>query len=296
VSKIEIQGFRAFGKKPQILDLDTPVAVFWGPNSQGKTSLAEAFEFLLTGKIVRRDLMASTQDEFSDALRNVHISDTCPVYVEAEISVDGSKYAVRRNLVSDYGKKRDCESTLQIDGKTASENELLDLGIVLSQPPLRTPVLSQHTLGYLFSAKPQERAVYFRSLLEVTDLEEFRTAVAALEHNLRPQPDDYLTKLNLSGAIPEVAPFLTPLQTTQIPTIEELRDSFLQSTAAILEAAGVPIPDEDDRLPKVEDILIHRRSKTFPVEQFDKEPLGKWAAPGNPSWQTLQSYIEEGIS
>src|SRR6266545_6263036 len=59
INKIEIQGFRAFGAKPQTLVFSSPIAAVWGANSQGKTSLAEAFEFLLTGATVRRELLAS---------------------------------------------------------------------------------------------------------------------------------------------------------------------------------------------------------------------------------------------
>ena len=44
---IEINGFRSFGDGPQRLEFASPVAVAWGPNSQGKTSIAEAFEFQL---------------------------------------------------------------------------------------------------------------------------------------------------------------------------------------------------------------------------------------------------------
>jgi recombinational DNA repair ATPase RecF len=73
INKVEIQGFRAFGRKGQTLAFGSAIAAVWAPNSQGKTSLAEAFEFLLTGEIVRRQLMASTQDEFADALRNAHM-------------------------------------------------------------------------------------------------------------------------------------------------------------------------------------------------------------------------------
>src|SRR3546814_8457230 len=65
ISKLEIQGFRAFGRSAQTLNLPSALAAVWGPNSQGKTSLAEAVEFLLTGQIVRRTLMASSQDEFA---------------------------------------------------------------------------------------------------------------------------------------------------------------------------------------------------------------------------------------
>ena len=181
INRIEIQGFRAFGKNKQELVFGSPIAAVWAPNSQGKTSLAEAFEFLLTGQIVRRQLMASTQDEFADALRNAHMPAEMPVYVEAEIvGTDGTPHQVRKTLLADYAKRQDCRSSLEIDGAPASQNDLAALGIVLSQPPLAAPVLAQHTLGYLFSARPQDRASYFKAVLEVTDLEELRGAVAAL--------------------------------------------------------------------------------------------------------------------
>ncbi len=67
------------------------MSVVWGPNSQGKTSLAEAFEFLSTGDTARREMLASA------------------------------------------------------------------LGVRLSEPSLEAPVLMQRTLGYLFSARPQDR-------------------------------------------------------------------------------------------------------------------------------------------
>jgi DNA repair exonuclease SbcCD ATPase subunit len=74
IKSLSIRGFRAYGAAEQTLNLPTDIAVVWGPNSTGKTSLAEAFEFLLTGSIARRELMASSQDEFADALRNAHLA------------------------------------------------------------------------------------------------------------------------------------------------------------------------------------------------------------------------------
>jgi recombinational DNA repair ATPase RecF len=85
LTKIEIQGFRAFGQATQTLEFRSAIAVVWGPNSQGKTSFAEAFEFLLTGQICRRELMASGQDEFADALRNAHMPPGSEVFVRAEV-------------------------------------------------------------------------------------------------------------------------------------------------------------------------------------------------------------------
>jgi recombinational DNA repair ATPase RecF len=70
ITRIELQGFRSFGQSRQILDLPDSVAALWGGNSQGKTSFAEALEFLLTGQIARRELLASAKDEFIEAIRN----------------------------------------------------------------------------------------------------------------------------------------------------------------------------------------------------------------------------------
>src|SRR3546814_6258103 len=108
ISKLEIQGFRAFGRSAQTLNLPSALAAVWGPNSQGKTSLAEAVEFLLTGQIVRRTLMASSQDEFADALRNAHLPAGTQAFVQAVIvDTDGVARTVKRVLKTDYSKKQD---------------------------------------------------------------------------------------------------------------------------------------------------------------------------------------------
>jgi len=82
---IELQGFRSYGAEQQIAEINAPIAVFWGPNSKGKTSFAEAIEFLLTGQIVKREILASRQDEFTDALRHAHLDDNVETFVAATV-------------------------------------------------------------------------------------------------------------------------------------------------------------------------------------------------------------------
>ncbi len=143
IKSLSVKGFRAFGATEQTLNLPTDLSVVWGPNSLGKTSLAEAFEFLLTGRIIRRELMASTQDEFADALRNAHLTVGEEVYVTASIiAADGTPHTIRRVLTDDYTKRQDCKSRLEIDGETATEVDLSRLGITLSQTPWQAPVLA----------------------------------------------------------------------------------------------------------------------------------------------------------
>lgn len=294
IRKLEIQGFRSFGRKLQTLEFPSPLAAVWGPNSQGKTSLAEAFEFLLTGRIVRRELLASSQDEFADALRNAHMPAGVPVFVQAEIvDAGGATHTIKRRLVSDYGKKQDCATALEIDGKTGNEQALQNLGLVLSQPPLRAPVLAQHTLGYLFSVRPQDRADYFRALLEVTDLEAFRTAVAGLEADLKAPDDPLLTKLGAAVGVAAAAPALGPLR-TNVPTPAAIAQAFVAATGALIAAAGEAVPASgDERLARVEQILAEKRAKTFPLKGFDKQPLGSWTPPEASRLDALAAYVTE---
>src|SRR5260370_5669618 len=225
ISRVEIEGFRSFGAKLQTLALSPTITAVWGPNSKGKTSLAEACEFLLTGAIVRRELLASAKDEFADSLRNAHIPAATQVLIRAEIvGADSAAHTIVRTLTADYGKRQDCQSTLTIDGKPASEQNLTVLGIALSQPPLRAPVLAQHTLGYLLSARPQDRAAYFKALLEVIDLDAFRIAVARLDNELQTPVLPPLAQLAAAAGIAEAGPALAPLR-AKVPTIAQIEQA-----------------------------------------------------------------------
>ncbi len=296
INKIEIQGFRAFGRKGQTLSFGSALAAIWAPNSQGKTSLAEAFEFLLTGQIVRRQLVASSQDEFADALRNAHMPVATQAYVEAEITDrDGKPHRVRRTLISDYAKRKDCQSALQIDGGDAKESDFAALGIVLSQPPLAAPVLAQHTLGYLFSARPQDRATYFKKILEVTDLEELRGAAAALDAKFKPDDSDrQWIRLAAAAAIEDAEPLLTPLKTS-VPGSVDLAAAIDGAITAILTAAaGDPLPTTPaERLAALEGLLLERRAKTFPIDGFHRRPLADWTEPAQGEWDKLDAYLAE---
>jgi len=294
INKIEIQGFRAFGREPQTLAFDSGLAVVWGPNSQGKTSLAEAFEFLLTGTIVRRQLLASTQDEFADSLGNVHLPPGTPVFVRAEVHVvDGRPHTIKRTLVTDFGKREDCKSLLEIDSSSASEADLAKLGLVLSQPPLRAPILAQHSLGYLFSVGPLDRATYFKALLEVTDLDSFRAAVAELERDLAPVESPPLAKLGKAEAIPVAGAALAGLRTSVVDT-RNVEDAIAAGLRSLIESAGRSAPDGLSELANAaESLLGEARARTFPLRLLGSRQLASWESPPKACWEELAEYLTE---
>ena len=101
---VEVRGFRAFGTEPTPFDFSVPITVVHAGNSQGKTSLAEALEFLISGRSSRRDLLGGAKAEYHDSLRNAHMpAEDERVYVEAVVRTeDGKKHDVRRELVQRY--------------------------------------------------------------------------------------------------------------------------------------------------------------------------------------------------
>lgn len=181
ILRLRIRGFRSYGTEVREVELDSPITVIKGDNSQGKTATAEALEFLFTGLSSRRDLFGGAKAEYERMLANVHLpqGDT-EVWVEADVRcADGVERTVRRTLTADYSASSDCESTATIDSRPVRDLALL--GIPFGEPPLAAPVLLQHNLRYVLSTAPQQRAAYFRALLELIDLDQVREAVARVK-------------------------------------------------------------------------------------------------------------------
>lgn len=294
IRTLSVRGFRAFGPAEQTLNLPSDIAVVWGPNSKGKTSLAEAFEFLLTGRISRRELMASTQDEFADALRNAHLADSDETSVAACITAaDGTDHTLKRVLTTDYGKRQDCASRLTIDDVLATEDELKDLGLILSQPPLEAPVLAQHTLSYVFSVRPQDRANYFKTLLEVTDLDDLQKDIATLADQLSIPNNELVRKFNSCASVHDLAPTLGPMRHT-VPELAALRAGIEGAARILAQAAGGPVPASlGEQLAVIRSILADRRSTTFPTQGFEHKDLTSWSPPPAASWNQLTAYLDE---
>lgn len=294
IERLTVQGFRSFGKEPQILEFDAPLAIIWGPNSEGKTSLAEAFEFLFTGDIARRQLLSSALDEFADALCNAHLPDETPTFVEATICADDeTSHTLRRTVTSDFTKIRPCTSTLELDGTTATDASLAKLGIELSEPPLAAPVLMQHTLAYLFTAKPQQRSAYFKTLLEVTDLDDVRDSLRTVTETLQAPSNEHLTRLNDCQAVDIIREELIPLL-AGIPSVTAIRESVASAAAILLtDAEMTPAEDTDARLAQLDEAVEDKRAETFPVAGFRRSTADlAWSPPLASVWTDLDTYVE----
>lgn len=295
LKKIELQGFRSFGTGTQSFELPTTVAVFWGGNSQGKSSLAEAMEFLLTGQIARRELLASTKEEFSDSLKNVHLGDNVPVSVSAEVlCADGQTRTLKRTLTEDYKRgAQGCTSVIQIDGQTSQQGDIENkLGIKLFPSPLSAPVLAQHTLGYIFSVGPTERASYFRAMLDTQDLEDFRTTLAGLSSRIIPPTSSAMQNLQVIEESQELATHVAKIRKSQTP--DELEKHLLANCTALLNSLAItPKEGIAAQVLQIAEELQNRRAKAFPIELFAHGIFSAWSNTADSMDACIESFLAE---
>jgi len=290
INSLSVRGFRAFGSVGQQLTFNSTLSVVWGSNSQGKTSLAEALEFLLTGKTVRREFIASATREFSDCLRNAHLDAGAEVSVTADIvAADGVTHTAKRRLTSDYSATATCASELTIDGSAAQD--LSSLGIRLSHPPLAAPILMQHTLRFVLSAKPQERTDYFKALLEIGDLEELRAAIDQAKPSSSGTPEPMLQKLERCAGRAEMSKALDPLR-SQEPTRAMVNEGLRAAVVALLPPTDGTERTLAERAEVLKRMLAEKQDTSFPVAGLQQGTAVHRSQPEGATWKDLFDFAQ----
>lgn len=271
---IEVKGFRSFGNESQSLDLSEKVNFIWAGNSQGKTSFAEALEFLLTGSISRRELLASSKDEFADALKNAFLQDTDEVYVVLEIDRAGTSHKIKRVLTQDFGKKHDCSSDLFVDGQKVANTKLAEMGFVFNIPPLSTPILMQHCLSYLLTAKPQDRAEFFKAVFEIADVESFRNTVESAISSIPSFRSDHVTAINhLAGLENFKDDFAKCLKASD--KNQSLEDTINGCIKRLLGEKAKA--DHNENVATFEDLHEDAQKVAFPISMFGRGNTQDWS-------------------
>ena len=208
LASLQAQYFRGFRKAADPVNMRENLIVIDGPNSSGKTSLAEALEWLFTGSLSRRENNSSGNPrELEDCIQNQFRPNDVETWVKGEF-VSGSAetgtecFALRRVLTKDYGRTANakCESVLYWNDQeldSAGEQHVLDkyfAGI----PPL----LMQHTIRDFVHAEPNSRRAYFERLLQLDELTELiRLSVVSDERfNRLSEPVGYQILFYVDGS------------------------------------------------------------------------------------------------
>ncbi|MFX1822347.1 AAA family ATPase [Pseudarthrobacter sp. CC4] len=284
----EVRGFRAFGSEARRMDLTSNLVVIHAGNSQGKTSLAEAVEFLVTGRSSRRDLFGGAKAEYNESLRNAHLPADDPVWVAAGIrGKDGIVREVRRDLISDFSSAADCKSRLTVSGQEVSSLSIL--GIDTNEGAIAAPVLLQHTLRYVLSTEPKQRATYFKALLALSDLDFLRERVRAQATDLeRVSPGPGLLALQRLSRT-QLAASATEIQQLDGEDRQTLRVGVEK---ALLAAGTSVLGSESESIEHLrgalEQAAQERNDRVFPLSDFSVAPLTEM-----PVLPDISKYITE---
>ena len=175
---IQVHYFRGFREGLSPINIGGDLVVIEGRNSSGKTSLAEALEWLFSGSLSRREkgnagnareLERCITNEFRPADEETWVSAT---FVHCSEDGETGNFTLRRDLQEDYGSttSASCSSVLSLDDKRLSadeERKVLDK-LFADVPPL----LMQHTLRDFVQGDPKQRRRYFERLLRLDELTE----------------------------------------------------------------------------------------------------------------------------
>ncbi len=265
--------FRGFRDLTTPINLSGRLVVIEGRNSSGKTSLAEAFEWLLNGQLVRRF--------FSD-LGDAKELESCIGYqlkpegertwVEAQfLSTSGEPFKVKRLLIQDYGKEKSsmAESEFYVNDKMLNRQEeetFLD-ELIAGIPP----VLMQHSLRTFVLSTPRQRRDYFERLLrldEIADLIE-NTVVGDARLIEFPSPLGSVTWKaweDLKVRVPQEhrRPLKRVEKSSQESIASDIETAFLNLARALFGITDTTLSfDETKRV--VELIQQQKRAISFPL-------------------------------
>jgi hypothetical protein len=276
---LELRGYRSFGIA-QRLDFTESLALVWGGNSQGKTSVSEAVEFLLTGGTVRRELLGGDKGEYDDSLRNAYHPEGEEVSVTACIvDASGNDRIVKRVLDCDYSRKQECQTTLTIDGVV--HPDVSPLGIPLAEPPLKAPVLFQHSVRYALSSRPSDRLAYFKALLEIGDLDVLTSAVSSVVAGLQRADTQVERDLATAVADPLFAAGLMPLQSDK-PSGDRIRSAVHAAMEGALGHLGEKVQTGqsfEEGVVALERVLDDRSQRAFDFAAWRPGPTPSSISP-----------------
>lgn len=168
IKKITIQGFRGFNEERNI-DFHDRLTLIYAPNSYGKTSISEAFEWLLYG-MTSKVKKADYKEEYKGSYRNSHLPESLNPFVKAI-------------FVDDNGNETEFHGDLAEDGiiqrfVNGQAVESWPLAHDISEVP--RPFILQHALKYLLLVRPDERFREFAHLLGLEELDLFQRNVVSL--------------------------------------------------------------------------------------------------------------------
>ena len=167
LKKITLEGFRGFNER-QTINLDADVVIIYGPNGTGKSSIAEALEWLFFDDIWRRKFSRCPIEYGGTHIKNVQYVADKP-FVEVEFEIKGLLRTARKEYVSAK------ESIKYLNEEEVERLDLFGLPFVTASKP----ILSQAEIRRLVDTRREER---WAEVARMLGLEEYGEAIQHLRN------------------------------------------------------------------------------------------------------------------
>lgn len=272
IARLTAHFFRGFQDHCRY-DFDGQLVLVRGENGSGKTSLAEAIEWLLYGQVSRHEVSGIDLVERRGALINVKCQDDVTPYVSAIIQLDHETGELRREFDTDD------DSASQLYFKDEPIDSLEELGF--ERPEAYHPIILQDNLQQIIDASGVDRRRAISRILGLQPLNDLDRAldhaVQAFEGRLNPDIQDSLrTFRSLQRLLKEhgLAPDLCAHWDERSISFQDDWDTWLDHCRNQL---GTPGHDENELRATLRETLERERRKLFdysdvqPVDNYDAQ-------------------------
>ncbi|MBY0331765.1 MAG: AAA family ATPase [Acetobacteraceae bacterium] len=212
--QLSITNFRGFGPTRTEIDVGADLVLLYGPNGFGKTSLAEAIEWLFYGNTLRRQRGETySKTEYAGSFANVHGGGTAEV--SARVLWQGRDVTLTRRL------KADETSETLVDGG------VLDFSTIgLAPPEVAYPVVAQHALQLLIHQKPKNRRDAICEALGLDELTNLKSALDSARTSFQRTPPTPVQQART--ALGKLLPGLR-----QIPSLTKMVQRWSKATPSV---------------------------------------------------------------
>lgn len=171
IKSIRPNYFRGFKNLSSPVSFQGDLIVIHGKNSTGKTSLAEAFEWCLTGELIRRKSnLCGDPTELENCISHQLKPEGEETWVEISFQVEDDIFVIKRLLVRDYGKNSTSGSESKFFVNKAELNQDEEKEFLDTYFAGVPPILMQHSLGLFVKSSSTARRDYFERLLRLDEL------------------------------------------------------------------------------------------------------------------------------
>ena len=155
IKKLEIYGFKSFGFKNKLVNLDRGLVAVTGPNGSGKSNILDAILFAIGENSPKALRVNKLQSLFHDAQNNGHRLIRVSITLDNSdrgIPVDSDAVVIVREMEGQTG-----ESQYILNGKRSSKSVITELLEIVVAVPNKLNVVQQGMITRISEINPEER-------------------------------------------------------------------------------------------------------------------------------------------